>query len=104
MVANLPCLCSSLLISHPSSITSKPIISISSLLIRDGGGCRRTISYDLLVVDVSYLYLERGNRATKHVKRSWLNILYREGIPCPQAPGDVAGCTLDCTISKELDI
>src|SRR3954447_17785528 len=52
--------------SHQLSITSKPIVSISPLLIRDGGGCSRTISYDLLVVDVSYLYLERGNRATKH--------------------------------------
>ncbi len=42
------------LVSHQLLMTSKPlIISISPLLIRDGGGCRRTISYDLLVVDVS---------------------------------------------------
>ena len=38
------------------------------------------------------------------VKRSWLDILCREGIPCPQAPGAVAACTLDCAICKEWDI
>ena len=38
------------------------------------------------------------------IKRSWLDILYREGTPCPQVPGAVADCTLDCVICKELDI
>ena len=37
------------------------------------------------------------------LNRYWFDILYKEGIPYPQAPGDVAACILDCAISKESD-
>jgi hypothetical protein len=37
------------------------------------------------------------------IKRSWVDILYKEGTPYPHVQGDTAAWTLDCAICKERD-